>query len=195
MHRRRWRMLSNSLRLNNVPFSRARSPQPSKMACPTTWNYNSFPQLARRKGYGPFAARSSRTVESYDRVSLQDITDRKRVESDLRASEERYRMLFDSNPHPMWVYDVQTLRFLEVNDAAVMAYGYTRDEFLSMTIRDIRPADELPRFEANIARTNRGLERSELATQTKGWNDHRFDVPAMTCPTNTRTCAWCLRWR
>ncbi len=54
-----------------------------------------------KKGYGPFAARSSRTVESYESalVSLQDITDRKRVESDLRASEERYRMLFDSNPH------------------------------------------------------------------------------------------------
>ncbi len=103
------------------------------------------------------------------RARLQDITDRKRVESDLRASEERYRMLFDSNPHPMWVYDVQTLRFLEVNDAAVMAYGYTRDEFLSMTIRDIRPADELPRFEAILP------EQTEALNARSGWRHKRKD--------------------
>ncbi len=94
------------------------------------------------------------------RGSLQDITDRKRVESELRASEERYRMLFDSNPHPMWVYDVDTLRFLAVNDAAVAKYGYTREEFLTMTIRAIRPDEDVPKLEAGIARDFRGLRRS-----------------------------------
>ena len=57
-----------------------------------------------------------------------------------------YQLLFDSNPAPMWVYDFDTLRFLAVNDAALEHYGYTRDEFLGMTIADIRPADDIPRL-------------------------------------------------
>lgn len=65
-------------------------------------------------------------------------------EGSLRASEERYRFLFENNPFPMWVYDLETLRFLAVNDAASFYYGYTENEFLSMTIKDIRPPDEVP---------------------------------------------------
>jgi PAS domain S-box-containing protein len=57
--------------------------------------------------------------------------------------EQRYRLLFERHPLPMWVYDVATLRFLEVNDAAVRHYGYTREEFLGMTILDIRPVDDV----------------------------------------------------
>ena len=64
----------------------------------------------------------------------------------LRESEQNYRQLFDANPQPMWVYDLETLRFLAVNDAAVTHYGYSRDEFLSMTIADIRPPEDLPRL-------------------------------------------------
>ncbi|MBK8398110.1 MAG: PAS domain-containing protein [Leptospiraceae bacterium] len=51
---------------------------------------------------------------------------------------------FIKNPIPMWVYDLATLRFLEVNEAATIIYGYTREEFLSMTIKDIRPSEDLP---------------------------------------------------
>jgi len=61
----------------------------------------------------------------------------------LGASEAHYRILFDANPCPMWVYDIDTLEFLAVNDAAVMHYGYSRAEFLRLTIRDIRPPEEL----------------------------------------------------
>ena len=61
----------------------------------------------------------------------------------LAASEAQYRLLFDSNPLPMWVFERPSLRFLAVNDAAVHHYGYSREEFLRMTILDIQPPEEV----------------------------------------------------
>ncbi|MEI7677419.1 MAG: PAS domain S-box protein, partial [Bacteroidales bacterium] len=55
-----------------------------------------------------------------------------------------YEVLFHKNPLPMWVYDIESLAFLEVNEAAILNYGYTREEFLSMTIKDIRPTEDMP---------------------------------------------------
>ena len=84
--------------------------------------------------------------------SFIDITDRRAVEEALRESGERYRFLFDRNPLPMWVYDVDTLRFADVNDAAIAHYGYSRDEFLSMSLFDIRPREDRRGLRATIAR-------------------------------------------
>lgn len=61
------------------------------------------------------------------------------LELDLRESDKKYRRLFQANPHPTWVYDIETLRFLIVNDAAVARYGFSREEFLAMTIDDVLP--------------------------------------------------------
>jgi two-component system cell cycle sensor histidine kinase/response regulator CckA len=81
---------------------------------------------------------------------MNDITDkkqleakRKRAEAELRNSEARYRLLFESNPNPIWVFDRETLAFLAVNPAAVQHYGYSQTEFLKMTVLDLCPVEEL----------------------------------------------------
>jgi PAS domain S-box-containing protein len=76
----------------------------------------------------------------------QDITERRQAEERLRESDARYRLLFEINPSPMWVYDEETFKFLAVNDAAVRHYGYSREEFLSMKVTGIRPPEEVPRW-------------------------------------------------
>lgn len=68
----------------------------------------------------------------------------------LRASEARYRFLFDNNPMPMWVFDRESLYFMAVNEAAILHYGYSKEEFLSMTILDIRPKEDHLALRADI---------------------------------------------
>ncbi len=82
-------------------------------------------------------------------------------EEELRVSEQRYRNLFEQNPQPMWVYDLETLRFLEVNDAAVRRYGYSRDEFLAMTLADIRPAGDVSRLRENVSHHLEDLQQAD----------------------------------
>jgi PAS domain S-box-containing protein len=95
--------------------------------------------------------------------AARDTTDAKRAELALRESEGRYRELFASSPNAMWIYDIETLRFLAVNNAAVDRYGYTRDEFLAMTIKDIRPAEDVPRLLDDVEATREDLAKS------RGW--------------------------
>ena len=75
----------------------------------------------------------------------------------LRESEAQYRLIFESNPLPMWVYDQETLRFLAVNEAAVRHYGYSPEEFLTMTIKEIRPAEDVQSLSRFIEENPRGL--------------------------------------
>ena len=63
-----------------------------------------------------------------------------------REAEKNYRLLFEGNPNPMWVFEAKTHRFLLVNEAAIASYGYSREEFLSMVIEDLGPAEETDRL-------------------------------------------------
>lgn len=92
-----------------------------------------------------------------------DVTIRRQAEESLRKSEEQYRLLFEGNPQPMWVYDVATLEFLAVNDAAIAKYGYTRDEFLKMDIKQVRPLEDLDMLEKDLA------QRADTLQHSKGW--------------------------
>ena len=84
----------------------------------------------------------------------------KDTENELIQNEQKYKILFEKNPQPMWIYDLSTLRFLEVNDAAVLQYGYSRDEFLSMTIKDIRPAEDINDLVKDISNTADDLNKA-----------------------------------
>ena len=86
-------------------------------------------------------------------MKAESQTENENIETDEDAqySEGQYQLLFKRHPVPMWVYDLATLRFLTVNDAAVRHYGYSREEFLGMTIKDIRPAEDIPALLADVA--------------------------------------------
>lgn len=97
----------------------------------------------------------------------QDISDRKRAEEALRTSEEQYRLLFDSNPVPMWVFDRTTLRFLAVNTAAIRHYGFTEPEFLAMTTADLRPKEDMPDLLQDVASGVHGLQEPRIGRHRK----------------------------
>jgi len=78
--------------------------------------------------------------------AIQYSLERKKAEEALRVSEEKYRQMFYQNFYPSWIYDPGTLKFLEVNDAAIKKYGYDREEFLALTLKDIRPPEDIPQL-------------------------------------------------
>lgn len=79
-------------------------------------------------------------------AALTDITPQKQLEEALRAAEEQFRVIFLENPFAMWVYDQETLFFLDVNNATVERYGWSREEFLRRKITDIRPPEDIPKL-------------------------------------------------
>tara|TARA_R110002051_G_scaffold4731_8_gene26261 strand:+ start:4225 stop:5244 length:1020 start_codon:yes stop_codon:yes gene_type:complete len=84
--------------------------------------------------------------------------DRKKFITDLKQSKKRYNDLFHLSPQPMWVYDTETLRFLDVNESAINEYGYTLEEFLEMTIIDLFPKDKVHILMDHLKKTEGSFE-------------------------------------
>jgi PAS domain S-box-containing protein len=107
--------------------------------------------------------------------------ERKRTEEQLHDSEHKYRLLFETNPEPMFVYDFETLRILAVNGAAVARYGYSEPEFLRLTLRDIRSPEDQARLEEELAhRPDEGAVRAAVRHCTK--EGKRFEVDLVARP-------------
>ncbi|MFC6859334.1 PAS domain S-box protein [Zunongwangia atlantica] len=86
--------------------------------------------------------------------------DRRNYIRALEESKQRYSRLFHLSPQPMWVYDIETLQFLDVNEAAQVKYGYSFNEFLSLKITDIRSVDEIPKMLKTVYETRKTITRT-----------------------------------
>jgi len=86
------------------------------------------------------------------KYAFQHIMDNFIAEQAVKLSEEKYRELFQLHPLPLWLFDAETYRFLDVNQAAVSQYGYSRGEFLAMSIRDIRPSQDIDLLDQQLHR-------------------------------------------
>jgi two-component system cell cycle sensor histidine kinase/response regulator CckA len=126
----------------------------------------SFQDISVRKQAEAELRRSRDELETRVKARTADLA---HTNEALRVSEGRYRLLFESNPQPMWVFDEETLAFLAVNDAACHHYGYTSEEFLTMTIRDIRSPDEVPALLEQIAGEDGSYQESGI------WKHRRKD--------------------
>lgn len=96
--------------------------------------------------------------------------ERKNFLKSLKASEKKYMDIFHLSPEPMWVFDTNTLRFLDVNESAERRYGYTAEEFLQMTVRDIRPPQDIAVFDAVY---HNSLVQERGGKAVKGPHRHR----------------------
>lgn len=108
----------------------------------------------------------------------KDITEQARAQKAQEESEQRYRMLFDIHPHPMWVVDSKTLAFLAVNEAAIRHYGYSREEFLSMTADQIRPAEDVAELLKAFQDQSRSYMRRVMRHRRK--NGELMDVEVVS---------------
>jgi PAS domain S-box-containing protein len=101
--------------------------------------------------------------------------DRVNAVTELKENERKFRVLFAENPQPMWIYDLETLRFLEVNNAAIHHYGYSRDEFLELSLTDIIDDEEIPEFLRLIEETRRG-KKTDGVSKHKKKNGEKIQV-------------------
>ena len=103
-----------------------------------------------------------------------DITEFKAAQRALQESEDRYRNLFESTPNPMYIFEIESRRIVMVNEAAVQCYGYSREEFLGLTVLDLRPPDEAERLMASMQEFRNQPEKT--GTHVAGiWRHRRKD--------------------
>jgi two-component system cell cycle sensor histidine kinase/response regulator CckA len=102
-------------------------------------------------------------LERSNRELQRELAERERHAGELRDSQERYRSLFEAIVDPLFVYDAETYRFLNVNRAAVAQYGYSREELLRMTLFDIRPPEDMPSLLEILALPRQGRPKHRIA--------------------------------
>jgi diguanylate cyclase (GGDEF)-like protein/PAS domain S-box-containing protein len=104
-------------------------------------------------------------------AQMFDITQRLQMEKDLRHAEAYYRLLFDSNPVPLGVYDPETLRFIAVNDAAITQYGYSKEEFLEMQVTRIFPPEIIPEVIKHVDKEIKNSDKARVSV----WKNRKKD--------------------
>lgn len=124
-------------------------------------------------------------------TNSRDVTDEVIYKEELKKSEEKYRLLFKNSPLPKWFYDIDTFRILEVNDSALRHYGYTREEFLNLSILDLRPNSEISKvLEAHrniIAKSGR-IDFGQFVHKRKDGTPIQVTVTGHKMEYNGREC-------
>ena len=99
----------------------------------------------------------------------EDITERNKAAEESLQSEQKYRLLFYNNPLPMWMTTIPDLDIIEVNEAAIKHYGYSRKEFLKLNAKDLRPAEDVEHFVAEVKKMKPGINN------TRAWRHKKKD--------------------
>jgi PAS domain S-box-containing protein len=95
-------------------------------------------------------------------IYVSDVTEKKKIQKELQKSKENYKSMFEVNPMPMCIWDLETLGYLEVNHSMVEKYGFSRDEFMKMTLRDVRPPEEVDDFMERISVLAPGYHKDSM---------------------------------
>jgi len=96
-----------------------------------------------------------------------DMTERKKAEIELRTSEQKYKLLFDSNPLSMWMLSLPDYRIIDVNEVALLQYGYTKEEFLKLSVLDFRPKEDIDRLKTSTNTNFRGIHHAGIWRHVK----------------------------
>jgi PAS domain S-box-containing protein len=129
----------------------------------TGYSDNMFAVKSLSLGISDYLNKDELNANSLYKSIIYNI-ERKKMRLQLETSERRYSDLFHLSPQPMWVYDIETLRFLDVNIAAEKHYGYTLQEFLGMTIKDIRPEEDVPALIERVENLNKNFGSYAMGT-------------------------------
>ncbi len=111
--------------------------------------------------------------------AVQDVSERLEAQARLFDAERQFRLVFERNPLPFWLFAVDSLRFLEVNQAAIRQYGYSREEFLGMTLLDLRPRSEAERLLQDVRMPREGFDAPSV------WTHQRKDGSLLSVRTHS----------